>query len=164
MAAKSSPLENTSDREITTTRVFDAPRDLVFSMYTEQEHIEKWWGPRGFRTTTSEMNVKPGGTWRFIMHGPDGRDYKNRIVYMEVDRPSLLVYKHDPEKGTEPVNFEVTITFIEKGDKTEVNVRMLFPSVTARDYVAKAHGAVEGLTQTMDRLGEHLMALRLGKS
>src|SRR5882672_685957 len=134
MAAKNDSLVDTSDREITATRLFDAPRDLVFAMYTEQKHIEQWWGPRGFTTTTAEMKVVPSGTWRFTMHGPDGRDYKNRIVYLEVDRPNRLVYKHDPEKGTEPVNFEVTITFVEKSGKTEVNVRMVFPSAAARDY------------------------------
>lgn len=159
MSAQSSPLENTSDREITAKRLFDAPRDLVFSMYTEQKHIEQWWGPRGFTTTTSEMEARPGGVWRFVMHGPDGRDYKNRIVYREVDRPNRLVYKHDPEKGTEPVNFEVTITFVEKNGKTEVNVRMVFPSAAARDYVANTYGAVEGLSQTMDRLAEHVARL-----
>src|SRR5262249_32312922 len=143
MATQGSALENMSDREITASRIFDAPRDLVFSMYTEQKHIEKWWGPRGFTTTTQEMDVRPGGTWRLVMDGPEGRDYRNRIIYVEVDRPKRLVYRHEPEEGTEPVNFQVTVTFAEVGEKTEVTIRMVFPSALARDHVAKEYGAVE---------------------
>jgi uncharacterized protein YndB with AHSA1/START domain len=103
-----------SDREIVATRVFDAPRELVFDAWTDAQRIKHWWGPYGFTTTTTEMDVRPGGLWRFIMHGPDGADYKNRIVYLEIVKPERLVYKHDPEKGTEPVNFQVTVTFAEE--------------------------------------------------
>ncbi|HWY44570.1 MAG TPA: SRPBCC family protein [Candidatus Sulfotelmatobacter sp.] len=163
MAAKTS-VASTAGREIAATRIFAAPRELVFSMYTDPKHIGNWWGPRGFTTTTEEMDVRPGGTWRFVMHGPDGRDYRNRIVYLEIDLPSRLVYKHDPEKGTEPVNFEVTITFADLGDETEVAVRMLFPSAAAREHVAQKYGAVEGLSQTLDRLAEHLAIVRSGKA
>src|SRR4051794_34340238 len=66
------------DREIVATRIFEAPRELVFTMWTDREHVAKWWGPRGFTNTIHEMDVRPGGTWRFVMHGPDGTDYPNR--------------------------------------------------------------------------------------
>ena len=62
------------DREIVATRIFDAPRELVWKVWTEQEHIGQWWGPKGFTTTTYSMDVRPGGVWRFVMHGPDGRE------------------------------------------------------------------------------------------
>jgi uncharacterized protein YndB with AHSA1/START domain len=147
---------STEDREIVATRVFDAPRDLVFKMWTDPEHIAKWWGPNGFTTTISEMDIRPGGNWRFVMHGPDGIDYKNRIVYLEITKPERLVYKHSPERDTEPVNFQVTVNFFEEGKKTKLTVQMLFPSPATREFVIKKHSAVEGLSQTLGRLEKHL--------
>ncbi len=143
------------DREIAAVRVFDAPRDLVWKVWTEPEHIAKWWGPKGFTTTTYSMDVKPGGVWRFVMHGPD-RDYQNKITYLEVVKPERLVYKHGGEKEVEPVNFQVTVTFEEQDGKTKVDMRMVFPSANARDYVIKTYGAVEGLDQTLGRLEDYL--------
>src|ERR1700722_521534 len=84
----------TAGREIAATRIFDAPRELVFRMWTEPEHVAKWWGPIGFTNTIHEMDVRPGGVWRFIMHGPDGVDYPNKNVYLEVVRPDRLVWDH----------------------------------------------------------------------
>src|ERR1700734_1132647 len=97
---------STADREIITTRLFDAPRDLVFQAWTDPKHIVHWWGPNGFSITMHEMNVKPGGQWRFVMHGPDGTDFKNDKVYIEVVRPSRLVF----EQVTGPKH-HVTVTF-----------------------------------------------------
>jgi uncharacterized protein YndB with AHSA1/START domain len=74
------------------------------------------------------MNLRKDGSWRFVMHGPDGRDYHNRITYVEVLKPELLAYKHAPEKSNdESVNFEVTVRFAAEGEKTRVPIRMLFP-------------------------------------
>jgi uncharacterized protein YndB with AHSA1/START domain len=75
-----------NDREIAMTRVFDAPRELVFKAYTDPALTPQWWGPRGFTTTVDQMDVRPGGVWRFVMHGPDGTDYPNKIVYTETVR------------------------------------------------------------------------------
>ncbi len=143
------------DREIVAVRIFDAPRDLVWKVWTEPEHIAEWWGPKGFTTTTYSMDVRPGGVWRFVMHGPD-RDYQNKITYIEVVKPERLVYKHGGEKEVEPVNFQVTVIFAEQGGKTRVDMRMVFPSANARDYVIKTYGAVEGMNQTLARLEEYL--------
>ncbi|TMH41128.1 MAG: hypothetical protein E6H59_09435, partial [Betaproteobacteria bacterium] len=143
------------DREIAAVRVFDAPRDLVWKVWTEPEHIATWWGPKGFTTTTHKMEVKPGGVWRFVMHGPD-RDYQNKVTYLEVVKPERLVYKHGGEKEVEPVNFQVTVIFAEEGGKTRVDMRMVFPSANARDYVIKTYGAMEGLNETLARLEEYL--------
>jgi uncharacterized protein YndB with AHSA1/START domain len=85
---------DTASREIATTRVFDAPRDLVFDAWTSPEHVAQWWGPNGFTTTTHSMDVRPGGEWIFVMHRPDGSDYKNHIVYREVVRPERILYDH----------------------------------------------------------------------
>jgi uncharacterized protein YndB with AHSA1/START domain len=159
MAAKSELARESGEREILATRVLDAPRELVYRMWTDPYHLAQWWGPRGFTTTVKEMNVKPGGVWRPVMRGPDGRDYHNRIVFLEVLKPERLVYKHDPEKGSEPVNFEVTVTFAEEGKKTLLTMRMLFPSAVAREHVVKTYGAVEGLNSTLGRLEEILAGM-----
>src|SRR5215217_7891459 len=90
--AKASAGASAADREIVITRVFDAPREMVFSAFTDPEHIGAWWGPKGFTITTHAMDVRPGGEWRFIMHGPDGVDYPNKISYLEIARPERLVY------------------------------------------------------------------------
>jgi uncharacterized protein YndB with AHSA1/START domain len=142
---------STSDREIVATRVFDAPRELVFDTWTDARHISNWWGPRGFTTTTHEMNVRPGGVWRHVMHGPDGRDYPNEIIFLEVVKPERLVYDHVSEP-----RFHTTVTFAEHAGKTKVTARMLFESAALRNKVAVEHGAVEGLHQTLERLAEQL--------
>ena len=144
------------DRQIVTTRVLNAPRELVFKMWTDPEPIVQWWGPKGFTTTTYSMDVRPGGVWRFVMHGPDGTDYQNQITYLEIVKPERLVYKHGGGEDVEPVNFETTVTFEEQGGKTRLTMRALFPSAQAREHVVKKYGAIEGASQTMDRLEQHL--------
>ncbi|MFZ0820220.1 MAG: SRPBCC family protein [Candidatus Acidiferrales bacterium] len=153
---RSSSAAQPGPREIVITRIFDAPRDLVFEAWTNPKHVAQWWGPKGFTTTIQEMDVRPGGVWRLVMHGPDGADYKNKMVVIEVAKPERLVYKHTPEGAAESENFEVTINFIASGGKTEVTMRMLFPSAEARENVAKKYGAIDGINQTLDRLAQHL--------
>jgi uncharacterized protein YndB with AHSA1/START domain len=157
-ATATRPAEDTSAREIVLTRVFDAPRELVFEAWTRQEQVEQWWGPLGFSTTFREFAVRPGAVWLFTMHGPDGRDYPNRIVFEEVVHPERLVYAHDGGEGT-PVNFHVTVTFEAQGRKTRLTMRSVFPSAEARDYVVKEYNALEGARQHFDRLGEHLATM-----
>lgn len=137
--------------EIVATRVFDAEPGRVFDMWTDAEHLANWWGPRGFSITTREFDARPGGVWDFVMHGPDGADYKNRIVYVEVARPERIVYEH-----VSGPKFLARATFVDLGGRTEVQVRMRFETVELRDRVATEFGAVEGLGQTLDRLGELL--------
>jgi uncharacterized protein YndB with AHSA1/START domain len=155
---RSNLVENTSDREIVITRVFDAPRELVWNAWTDPKHLLHWWGPKGFTNTFQEINVKPGGVWRFIMHGPDGRDYQNKIVFDEVAKPERLVYSRNGDEG-EPVRFQTTVTFAERDNKTELTMRMVFPSATERDQVVKEYDAIEGANQTLDRLAEHVSQL-----
>jgi uncharacterized protein YndB with AHSA1/START domain len=94
VAAKSSLDLNSDPRVMIGTREFDAPRDLVYAVFTDPKHLAQWWGPNGFTTTTLSFDMRPGGVWRFVMHGPDGRDYQNRITYEEVVPPQRLVYRH----------------------------------------------------------------------
>ncbi|MBV8543458.1 MAG: SRPBCC domain-containing protein [Acidobacteria bacterium] len=147
-------IESSSDtaaREIATTRVFDAPRELVFDAWTSPEHVGQWWGPNGFTTTTHSMDVRPGGEWIFVMHGPDGTDYKNHIVYREVVRPDRIVYDH----VSGPL-FRATVIFEAEGQKTRIRMQMLFETAELRKKVAEEYGAVEGLEQTLNHLGEHV--------
>ncbi len=146
------------DRVLAFSRLFDAPRALVWEAWTDPAHVGQWWGPNGFTTTTSEMDVRPGGHWRLVMHGPDGTDYRNHIVFVEVMPPERLVYKHVPEPGTEAVSFETTVTFAEVGGKTALAMRMIFPSAAALDHVVKRYGALEGATQTLGRLEVYVTA------
>ncbi|MFN0197659.1 MAG: SRPBCC domain-containing protein [Planctomycetaceae bacterium] len=151
--------EDTSDREIVISRLFDAPRELVWRVWTDPEHVPQWWGPSGFTTTTHEMEVKPGGVWRFVMHGPDGQDYENINTYLEVVEPELLSYKHGGEKEAKAVNFTARVTFEKAGDdgrQTIVTLKSIFPSAKARDYVIQTYNAIEGGKQTLARLGEYL--------
>jgi uncharacterized protein YndB with AHSA1/START domain len=149
-------MSDAADREIAAVRVFDAPRELVFRMWTDPEHVGRWWGPRGFTTTTHAMDVRPGGEWRFVMHGPDGTDYPNRVVYTEVVPPERLAYRHSGDTPTDPVKFDVTVTFADEGGKTRLSMRMLFPTAGERNAAAEKYGAVEGLNQTLGRLEEIL--------
>ena len=140
-------------REIVITRVLDAPRERVFEAWTDPEQIGHWWGPTGFTATIHEMDVRPGGIWRFIMHGPDGVDWPNRVDYLEVVRPDRLVYDHG--NGGEP-QFHVTVTFADEGGRTRLTMRSVFPTAAAREYVVREVKAIEGGNQTVDRLAQYL--------
>jgi uncharacterized protein YndB with AHSA1/START domain len=153
--ARHSPGEEDA-RTLVTTRVFDAPRELVFAAWTDPRHLTQWWGPNGFTTTTQAFDMRPGGVWRFVMHGPDGRDYENRITYDEIVKPERLVYRHGGGEDVEPVRFRVTVTFEDLGGKTRLTMRAVFPSAAERDRVVEEYGAAEGATQTLARLAGHL--------
>ncbi|MCC7409840.1 MAG: SRPBCC domain-containing protein [Phycisphaeraceae bacterium] len=147
----------TSGREMIVTRVIDAPRELVFEAWSRPEHLARWWGPRGFTTTTREMEFKAGGVWRLCMHGPDGRDYENQINYVEIVRPERIVYRHGGDIDHGPVHFDVTVTFEEApGGKTRLTMRSVMPSAEVLAHVVKEYGALEGAMQTIDRLTEEL--------
>jgi uncharacterized protein YndB with AHSA1/START domain len=152
-------IATTPEREIVITRTLDAPRELVFAVWTDPRHVASWWGPNGFTTTIQDMNVTPGGVWRLVMRGPDGRDYKNKIVFIEVVKPERLVYRHSGEDGTEPVQFQTTVTFAARGGKTDLTLRLVFETNEARDHVIKTYGAVEGGKQTIGRLADYLAKL-----
>lgn len=159
MDARHSPGTGQGARTIVTTRVFDAPRELVFEAWTNPKHLVQWWGPNGFTTTIRAIDVRPGGVWRFVMHGPDGVDFENRIVYEEIVKPERLVYRHPGGEDVEPVQIHTTITFEDHDGKPKLTMRMLFPSAAERDRVAEKYGAVEGAIQTLERLAEHLTTM-----
>jgi uncharacterized protein YndB with AHSA1/START domain len=148
----------TADREIVITRVFDAPRELAWQAMTDPNHLVQWWGPNGFTTTIQEMDVRPGGKWTLVMHGPDGTDYPNYSTFQEVVYPERIVYTHGGHKAAGPeAEFIATWTFdIVEPNKTRLTGRMVFPTAEARDTVVREYGAIEGGQQTFQRLSEHL--------
>lgn len=151
--------QSTTDREIVISRVIAGPRRLVFAAFTDVQHLHHWWGPDGFTTTTRSFDFRPGGVWDFIMHGPDGTDYPNRIEWREIVPPERLVYLHG-ESEEDPRTFVSTMTFVERGDTTEITLRTVFPTREQRDEAVKRYRAIEGGTQTLDRLAAYVATLR----
>ncbi|MDQ0062205.1 SRPBCC family protein [Paenibacillus harenae] len=152
-------VEDVKDREIVISRTFNASRELVWEVWSKPEHLANWWGPKGFAITTQQFDFKLGGAWRFIMHGPDGVDYPNQIVFIDMRNPELLVYASSDGEEDSPGQFQTTVTFEADGDKTSITMQMLFKTAAERDFVVKEYGAIEGGNQTLDRLAELLASL-----
>lgn len=151
-----------SDREIVLSRLFNAPRELVFDVWTNPEHVMKWWGPAGFTNTLQEMDLRPGGIWRYIMHGPDGTDYPNRCVFMEIVAPERLVYSQGTGLKNEPDMFIATVTFEAQGDKTLLTMRSVFTTAALRKMVVTEFHAIEGGIQHLEKLAAYLVQLPAG--
>jgi uncharacterized protein YndB with AHSA1/START domain len=161
VAAKSSLDLESDPKVIVGSRVIDAPRDLVWAAFTDPKHLAKWWGPNGFSTTTSTHEFKVGGVWRFVMHGPDGRDYENRITFDRIVKPERLEYHHGGGDDVEPVQFRTIVTFEDLGGKTKVTLRGTFPSAEDRARVIREYGADKGLEQTLARLDEYVGTMKV---
>jgi uncharacterized protein YndB with AHSA1/START domain len=131
-------------------RTFDAPRKLVFKAWTDPKHLAQWWGPRGFTTEIHEMDVRPGGVWRYVMRGPDGNEYPFEGVYVEVVEPERLVFDGSIHASPEQ-RVWTEVRFADREGKTEITVRQLysFESDATR-------GAPIGWNQQLDRLAEFL--------
>ena len=134
--------------------MIDAPRELVWSVWTDPKHLAQWWGPDGFRTTTSAFEFKPGGVWRFVMHGPDGRDYENRVTFDEIvqARAASLSPRRRRRRRAGAVSHHGDIRDL--GGSTRVTLRGEFPSAEERARVIREYGADKGLVQTLARLAD----------
>jgi uncharacterized protein YndB with AHSA1/START domain len=147
---------STTDRELVIERVFDAPRELVYRVWTDSRHVAQWWGPNGSTITTLQsMDVRPGGEWRFIMHAPNGVDYPNRIVFLEVVEPERLVYSHGSGDNADP-GFQAIVTFADEGRQTRLTLRQVYATAEQREYVAREYHAVELGNQTLNRFADFL--------
>lgn len=165
MSVKNSIDLDTDPRSIIGSRLLNAPRELVFSAFTDPEHLAHWWGPDGFTTTTRSFEFRPGGVWRFVMHGPDGRDYQNRITYEEIVRPERIVYRHGGGTDVEPVQFTQTLTFEALGRaRTRLIWHGRFPTAEERARVVKIYNADNGLSQTMARLADYVATMATVKT
>jgi uncharacterized protein YndB with AHSA1/START domain len=145
-----------SDREIVLTREFDAPRELVFKAMTDPEAIPKWWGPRRFVTIVDQMDLRPGGAWRFINRDADGTEYGFHGVYREILAPSRLVYTFEFEGFPGHASLE-TITLEEHDGKTTSVDTIVFDSKEDRDGTLQS-GMATGAAESMDRLAELVAA------
>jgi uncharacterized protein YndB with AHSA1/START domain len=136
--------------ELILTRTFDAPREVVFQAWTDPKTLAQWWGPRGFKTKIREMDVRPGGAWRYAMLGPDGNEYPFDGVYVEVVAPERLVFD-GAIHGSPEQRVWTEVTFAEREGKTEITVRQLF------SFESDAtRGAPIGWNQQFDRFAEFL--------
>ena len=144
-----------SANDIHITRLYDAPVALVWDAWTDLAQLAQWWGPRGFTITTKSKDLRPGGSWDYIMHGPDGKDWPNFARYHEVEQHKLLVYDHGATSADAKPMFHVTARFSDVGGKTQLDMRMTFASAEeaqqSRVFIKAAGG-----NSTWDRLAEYL--------
>jgi uncharacterized protein YndB with AHSA1/START domain len=143
----------TGAAELFISRIFDAPRRLVFQAWTDPVHLARWWGPHGFTIVCCEAEVRPGGGWRRTMRGPEGGVICKRGVYREIAAPARLVFTYvsDDAAGNPGSETLVTVTFADIGGKTRLTLRQsFFESVGERD----AHR--DGWTSCLERFAEYL--------
>ncbi len=159
MENKNEQSSSTAGREVVMARTVAAPRELVYKVWTEPEHIAKWWGPNGFTNTVYEMNVIAGGAWRYMMHGPDGTDFPNRIRYSEVIPNEKLAYVHDSGIDNDPDEFHVTVTFETVGACTKITMRSLFADAARLEMLIRDFGVLEGGKQTLNHLEAYLVGM-----
>lgn len=151
---KMATITTPSDREIEIVREFDAPRDRVFAVYTDPALIPQWWGPRGTTARVDAMDVRPGGSWRFVISGDDGSETAFRGTYREVSPPERIVQTFEWEGMPGHVSVE-TATFEDLGDRTRVTTTSIFHTNQERDGMLGS-GMERGLNETYARLDELL--------
>ena len=142
--------ESTADREFVHSRLIDAPRERVFKAFSNPIHLARWSGPNGFTSTFHAFDLCPGGTWRFVMHGPDGASYPNESVFVEVVAPERIVFEH-----LSGHHFQMTITFAAHGTKTVVDWRQVFDTAAERQRIAMF--VIEANEQNLDRLAVEVL-------
>jgi uncharacterized protein YndB with AHSA1/START domain len=158
---RKTPMKNTgtlnvttpTDREIVLTRVFDAPRHMVFDAFTRPELLKRWFGPHGWSLVVCEVDLKVGGSYRFVLRGPDGRQMGMRGVYREITPPDRSV--HTESFDDYPGESVVTTVLDEKSGKTTLTATILYASQEVRDAVVKS-GMEHGAAESYDRLAELL--------
>lgn len=144
------------DREIVLGRVIDAPRSVVYAAWTDPDQIQKWFGPAGMVIETKEIDLNPGGVWRFDMVARDGTRYSNRMVFLRMEAPALIEVEHGSDQQNDPGKFRMLVTFDEQSDgKTVLTLRQMHPSKERREW-AIGFGAVEYGGQTLEKLALHV--------
>jgi len=145
------------ERTIVISRVFQAPRKLVYEAFAGPKQVVEWWGPDGFSTTVLEMDLRPGGKWRIVMHGPDGTNYPNEMTITEVapmERIEIDVV--GGKEGATLVQMHRTITWTDEGGGTRLTLKNVFESRELRDENVRTYKSVEGGRQLLVRLAKHL--------
>ena len=153
MAARNNPARDSAERTLEMTRIFEAPRALVFKLWTDPRHARNWWGPSDYPATSLEMDLRQGGKWRGCLRSTEnGKELWQGGVFREVVPPERIVFtfawEEEGERGFETL---VTVSFAEEGEKTRMTFRQApFSSVAQRD------GHRGGWTSSFDRLAEYL--------
>jgi uncharacterized protein YndB with AHSA1/START domain len=147
-----------SDREIVMTRVFDAPRDLVFEAHSSAEHMRNWWGPRKYETVVAEVDFRPGGKWRVVHRGPEGEEHGFHGEFREIVPPERIVWTFEYEGAPGHVSVE-TLALEEHDGKTTITATSVYDSGEERDAVLES-GMESGAEETWDRLEGYLEVLR----
>jgi uncharacterized protein YndB with AHSA1/START domain len=145
---------NESERELILQREVPFAREQVWKAMTEPEHVNRWWGPDGFRNENVTMDFRVGGAWDFEMVGPDGKRYPNHSVFKEITPPSRLIFDHGDAERTW---FEMTVTLQETRRGTLITLRQLYPTRQSRDEVVSKYGAAEGGKQHLAKLEAYLV-------
>jgi uncharacterized protein YndB with AHSA1/START domain len=139
------------------TRVFDAPRELVFRVWTEPVHLVRWWAPQGFTNPICEVDLRAGGAYRIVMRAPDGHEYPCQGVYREIVRPERIVFTNNAigEDGSPVLEGLTTVHFAEEGGKTTLTMRTRAKAVVdfARAYLS---GMEIGWSQSLDKLEDEV--------
>ena len=144
------------DRELAISETLNAPVDLVWKAWSSPDHIANWWGPNGFTNTINKMEFKPGGELDFVMHGPDGTDFKNKSLFREIIPLKKIVYEH-----ISGPKFIATAEFGSLGEQTQIRWKMLFRTVEEYVQTVKVFKADEGLKQNIVRLDNYLAQMKL---
>jgi uncharacterized protein YndB with AHSA1/START domain len=143
---------DTKNRELITTRIISASPERVWQAFTDPKEVGLWWGPAGFTNTIDTMDLRPGGEWRYVMHGPDGTDYPNALTYDEIEKPNRIVYSHHASKEFGLEAWTMIQTFEAAGDQTRVTMHAIYASL--EDYTKHMvdFHAKEGAEQMLERL------------
>jgi len=146
-----------NERTIVSTRVFAAPRKMVYEAWADPKQVVQWWGPQGFSTTVLEMDVRPGGKWRIVMHGPDGTNYPNEMTITEVaPMERIEIDLVGGKEGATLVQMHRTITWTDEDGGTRLTLKNVFESRELRDENVRTYKSVEGGRQLLVRLAKHL--------
>ena len=157
--------DNIAESQITISRVFDAPRELVWDAMANPEHVANWWGPNGFTTTIESMDFRVGGIWKHMMIGPDGTEYPNKSIFTAIVKPKLIAYRHvSAFEGDNGAKCDATWTFEAiSANQTKLTMQLSFANVEVHDMTTIRHVVEAGGEQTLARLAEHLKNYLKGK-
>lgn len=145
--------DNTTNRQLRITEMINAPVELVWKVWTNPKHVAQWWGPNGFTNTIHTMEVAEAGEWRLTMHGPDGKNYPNKSVFVEIVRQKKIVFQHfNPD-------YIATIIFTPVEKQTFLEWTMLFETTEMFETVVKVFKADEGLKQNVEKLTAYIETL-----
>jgi uncharacterized protein YndB with AHSA1/START domain len=154
--------EAQSEREIIITRLFKAPRELVYKAWTDPKHVAQWWGPKGFTTRVDELDLRPGGQWRYVMIGPDGTEYPAKGVFREVVPLERIVTSDEFDEGFEkvinvdlPQGMVVTALFEDLSGETKLTLQIMHASAEDRRKHEEM-GVIDGWNSSFECFDEYL--------